>query len=227
MYLRIAPFLAVHISLATAAVLPDPSRTLISRADSCTFTDAAAAMKSKTACTSITLSNIAVPAGQTLDLKGLKSGTHVTFTGTTTFGYKEWTGPLVSVSGTDITVTGAPGSVLNGEGARWWDGKGGNGGKKKPKFFAAHGLKASVIEGITIKDSPVQVFSISGAENLAMNDITIDNSAGDEGGGHNTDAFDVGTSSGVVISGASVKNQDDCLAVNSGTVCLLSSFRPR
>ena len=143
----------------------------------------------------------------------------MTFQGTTTFGYKEWAGPLVSLSGTSITVTGASGSVLDGQGARWWDTKGSNGGKTKPKFFYAHKLISSTITGITIKNSPVQVFSINGAQNLALNGITIDNSAGDAGGiGHNTDAFDVGSSSGVTISGANVKNQDDCLAVNSGSV---------
>lgn len=45
----------------------------------------------------------------------------------------------------------------------------------------------------------------------------MDNSLGDTKGGHNTDAFDVGSSDGVYISGAVVQNQDDCLAVNSGT----------
>jgi polygalacturonase len=35
--------------------------------------------------------------------------------------------------------------------------------------------------------------------------------------GHNTDAFDVGSSSNIIISGANIKNQDDCLAINSGT----------
>jgi galacturan 1,4-alpha-galacturonidase len=48
-------------------------------------------------------------------------------------------------------------------------------------------------------------------------DVTLDNSAGDSKGGHNTDAFDVGSSTGIYISGAVVKNQDDCLAINSGT----------
>lgn len=48
-------------------------------------------------------------------------------------------------------------------------------------------------------------------------DVTLDNSDGDSQGGHNTDAFDVGSSTGVYISGAIVKNQDDCLAINSGT----------
>lgn len=49
--------------------------------------------------------------------------------------------------------------------------------------------------------------------------MTIDDSAGDTGSlGHNTDGFDIGTSSNVMIDGAKVYNQDDCVAVNSGTV---------
>ena len=52
--------------------------------------------------------------------------------------------------------------------------------------------------------------------------MTIDNSAGDAGAlGHNTDGFDIGSSSDVTITGANVYNQDDCVAVNSGTVRLM------
>ncbi|KAI1833587.1 hypothetical protein DTO013E5_6977 [Penicillium roqueforti] len=43
------------------------------------------------------------------------------------------------------------------------------------------------------------------------------NSDGDDNGGHNSDASVVGESNGVTISNAIIKNQDDCLAVNSGT----------
>jgi polygalacturonase len=69
-----------------------------------------------------------------------------------------------------------------------------------------------------VKDTPVQAFSINTVTDLTLDHITIDNSAGDvTNGGHNTDAFDVGSSTGVTISNANVKNQDDCLAVNSGT----------
>ena len=60
--------------------------------------------------------------------------------------------------------------------------------------------------------------SINGASGLTVSGVTMDNSAGDTAGGHNTDAFDVGSSDTVTISGANIKNQDDCLAVNSGTV---------
>jgi polygalacturonase len=144
------------------------------------------------------------------------------FQGTTTFGYKEWQGPLIAVSGKKITVTGASGNVIDGDGARWWDGKGGNGGKTKPKFFKAGKLFQSSISGLNIKNTPVQCFSVSGSTDLVLDKITIDNSAGDTQGGHNTDAFDVGTSTGITISNAHVQNQDDCLAINSGNNIVFS-----
>ncbi|KAF3025580.1 hypothetical protein G7054_g9827 [Neopestalotiopsis clavispora] len=194
------------------------TKTTASGASSCTFTDAAAASASKTSCSDIVISGITVPAGETLDLTGLNSGTTVTFEGTTTFEYDEWEGPLISVSGTDITVTGASGHVIDGNGAKWWDGEGSNGGVTKPKFFYAHSLKQSTIKGLNVLNTPVQGFSINSATDLTLEDITIDNSAGDgDDGGHNTDAFDVGSSTNIRIIGANVKNQDDCLAVNSGT----------
>lgn len=64
----------------------------------------------------------------------------------------------------------------------------------------------------------MQGFSINGASGLTLKTITINNKDGDIGSlGHNTDAFDVGSSDSVTIDGATVYNQDDCLAVNSGT----------
>lgn len=50
---------------------------LETRASSCTFKDVASLAKSKKSCTAITLSNIAVPAGETLDLTSLTKGTTV------------------------------------------------------------------------------------------------------------------------------------------------------
>jgi len=142
----------------------------------------------------------------------LADGTTVSFEGTTTFGYKEWEGPLVSFSGTDITIQGASGHLIDMGGEQWWDGEGSNGGKTKPKGFYAHSLTDSVIKGINIKNTPIQCYSINGASNLQVIDVTIDNSEGDgDAGGHNTDAFDIGSSTGVYISGANVKNQDDCV----------------
>jgi polygalacturonase len=133
----------------------------------------------------------------------------VIFEGTTTWGYEEWAGPLFAVSGTDITVTQASGAVLNGEGS--------NGGKTKPKFFQAHSLVTSTISDIYILNPPVQVFSIDTVTTLTVSGVTIDGTAGDSLGA-NTDGFDIGSSTGVTITGANVYNQDDCVAINSGTV---------
>ncbi|OJZ80658.1 glycoside hydrolase family 28 protein [Aspergillus luchuensis CBS 106.47] len=218
--------LTLWAALVSASPVADPLVTpppklddLAKRATSCTFSGsegASSASKSKTSCSTIVLSDVAVPSGTTLDLTDLNDGTHVIFEGETTFGYEEWSGPLVSVSGTDITVTGADGAYLNGDGSRWWDGEGSNGGKTKPKFFYAHDLTSSTISGIYIQNSPVQVFSIDGSTYLTMEDITIDNSDGDDGEAANTDGFDIGDSTYITITGANVYNQDDCVAVNSG-----------
>ncbi|XP_018324161.1 polygalacturonase-like [Agrilus planipennis] len=171
----------------------------------------------KKSCSSITIQDLTVPAGQTLDLTGLKSGTTVTFKGTIKFGTKQWAGPLISVSGSQITVNGASGNKIDGGGASYWDGKGGNGGKTKPKFFKAGKLNHSVIKNINIYNSPVHVFSINNCQNLTVQSVLIDDSKGDSGGGHNTDGFDISDSSQITIKNSKIYNQDDCLAINSGT----------
>jgi polygalacturonase len=60
------------------------------------------------------------------------------------------------------------------------------------------------------------MMSINGADTLTVDKVTLNNKNGDSQG-HNTDAFDVGSSSHVTISNANIVNQDDCLAINSGT----------
>jgi polygalacturonase len=219
-----ASLAASAVAAPAPAITPAPKPKVVKRASSCAFSGsngAAEASKSQSSCATMVLSNIAVPSGTTLDLSSLADGTTVIFEGTTTWGYKEWKGPLLDIRGNKITVKGAAGSVLNGDGARWWDGEGGNGGKIKPKFFSAHSLTDSSITGITIRNPPVQVVSINGCDGLTITGMTIDASEGDEDEqGHNTDGFDIGSSSNVVIDGAKVYNQDDCVAVNSGTVSI-------
>ncbi|KAJ5408026.1 hypothetical protein N7509_001909 [Penicillium cosmopolitanum] len=187
-----------------------------SSSTSCTFNSAASASASASSCSTIVLDNIAVPAGETLDLEDLQDGAKLIFSGETTFGYKEWDGPLIRVSGSNIAVSGTSNHTINGGGERWWDSEGSNGGKTKPKFFYAHGLDDSTITGLNVKNTPIQAFSVQ-SDNIVLSNINIDNSDGDDNGGHNTDAFDVGESNGVTIRGATVKNQDDCLAINSGS----------
>ncbi|KUI65491.1 hypothetical protein VM1G_00119 [Cytospora mali] len=201
----------------------DVARAIEERAATCTFSGSlgySSASKSKASCSTIILDSLTVPGGVTLDMTDLADGTVVIFEGTTTFGYKEWEGPLFAVSGKNVKVAGesTTGTILDGQGAKYWDGKGSNGGVTKPKFFQAHDLTDSLIETFTILNPPVQVFSINGVENLEVAYVTIDASDGDSGDlGHNTDGFDIGSSDTVIIEHATVYNQDDCVAINSGS----------
>lgn len=202
--LRALPILANPMPMPTPAPSPDAvERAIAKRAATCTFSGTAgysSASKSKASCSTIILDALTVPGGVTLDMTDLPDNTVVIFKGETTFEYEEWEGPLFAVSGTNIKVAGtsATDSILNGNGASYWDGEGGSGGKTKPKFFQAHDLTDSVIEDLTILNPPVQVFSINGASNLELAYITVDASAGDSLG-KNTDAFDIGSSTEVVI----------------------------
>ncbi|KAK6527784.1 hypothetical protein TWF694_004764 [Orbilia ellipsospora] len=205
--------------VAAPLITPGPANKLNKRATACTFsgsTGAASASKSQQSCSTIYLTNIAVPSGVTFDLSNLPSNTHIIFQGKTTWGYKEWAGPLLQIKGTGITITGDTGAYLDGGGASYWDGEGGSGGKTKPKFFYAHSLTSSTITNLHIQNTPVQAVSIDGANGLTITGMTIDNTAGNSLG-KNTDGFDIGDSTNVVIDGANVYNQDDCVAVNSGT----------
>ncbi|KAI1125241.1 endopolygalacturonase 4 [Nemania abortiva] len=219
-----APVLAIPAAAPATTAAPSPEaveRAITARAATCKFSGTAgysSASQSKASCSTIILDALTVPGGVTLDMTDLPDETVVIFQGETTFEYEEWEGPLFAVSGSNIKVAGeaSGGSILNGNGPSYWDGEGGNGGKTKPKFFQAHDLTDSLIENLEILNPPVQVFSINGVSNLELAYITIDASAGDSLGG-NTDGFDIGSSTDVLIEYATVYNQDDCVAVNSGT----------
>lgn len=62
----------------------------------------------------------------------------------------------------------------------------------------------------------MQCFSVDNSSGLTISNVVIDDSAGTSLG-HNTDGFNIGSSSDITISGVTVKNQDDCIAINSGT----------
>ncbi|KAK6592169.1 endopolygalacturonase [Botrytis cinerea] len=209
--MTLAPALANPIAAPMPTAAPSPvevesafvERNIEKRAATCTFSAP---------------SELTVPGGVTLDMTDLPDDTTVIFQGETSFAFKEWEGPLFAVSGNNIKVAGsnADTAILNGNGASYWDGEGGSGGKTKPKFFQAHDLTDSLIETLTILNPPVQVFSINGVSNLELAYITVDASAGDSLG-KNTDAFDIGASDTVLIEYATVYNQDDCVAINSGS----------
>ncbi|XP_056642681.1 polygalacturonase-like [Diorhabda sublineata] len=173
-------------------------------------------------CTDIKISNLHVPAKQGLNLN-LKNGTNLVFEGRTYFDYYEWQGPLITIKGHDLTITGEKGSVLDGQGELYWDTFGGNGGIAKPKFMRLE-VTESIAERINIKNCPVHCISVK-SNDLIINEWTIDVSEGDKNNftGHNTDGFDL-SGTNLVIKNSTVLNQDDCVVVNVGANILVSNM---
>ncbi|KAJ6537060.1 endo-polygalacturonase PG1 [Mycena capillaripes] len=171
-------------------------------------------------CTTIVIGGFTVPAGQTFDLNP-PDGASVSLTGALTFGFQTWAGPLMVITGNNITFNGN-GHELVGQGELYWDGQGGNGGVTKPAPMLRINMGGS-FSNIKILNSPARAISVGG-NSLTVSAVNIDNSAGSapnsksgsSAAGHNTDGFDV-SAHDVTISGCTVKNQDDCLAINRGT----------
>lgn len=187
------------------------------------------------ACTSITLQDIAVPTNSTLTLTGLKAGTVVTFAGTTTFAFtNSSTFNPITVGGAGITIQGAPGHIIDGNGQAYWDGLGSNGGLPKPDHFIVLSKVTanSVIKNLNIRNWPTHCFSISSCSNLLLTDLNLDNTAGNApnalsnglAAAHNSDGFDISTSSNVTVTNSFVNNQDDCVAITSGNNMTVSNM---
>ena len=168
------------------------------------------------ACSYITVDSLSVPAGVTLDLTKTERGAVIEFKGVTTFGTQMWAGPLVMVSGTDLTVKGS--GVLDGQGPWYW--KYGP-SILRPVFFRLQSVITSKVSGFTIKNMPFRTFSVITCKDTDLFGLTIDSRAGD-GIAKNTDGFDLSKNDGVTITGNTIYNQDDCLAMQSSTNTIFS-----
>ncbi|KAJ5662191.1 uncharacterized protein N7477_009807 [Penicillium maclennaniae] len=185
-------------------------------------------------CTNIILSDLYAPASSTIDLQSLQTGTTVTFAGTTTFGdtFDDDFDPII-ISGTDLTITGASGHVIQGNGEAYWDGKGSNGGQDKPDhFIVIKHTYNSKITNLNIMNWPVHCFDITGSEHLTISGVVLNNTAGDEPNSasgddpaaHNSDGFDISSSDYITLENIEVYNQDDCVAVTSGTQIVVDNI---
>lgn len=216
--------------MATAA----PATTHTKVADPCHVTSYSGVAGAVFSCTNIILDGIAVPGNTTLDLTKLKTGAVVTFAGKTTFAYADANYDMIKVTGTDVTITAEKGAVIDGNGQAWWDGLGSNGGVAKPNHFitVSKAVGNSVIKNLVIQNYPVHCFSITGSNGLVVENIFLNNTAGEApnarsnglAAAHNTDGFDISSTDGMVLRDSMVLNQDDCVAVTSGNNISVSNM---
>ncbi|XP_066258091.1 uncharacterized protein [Euwallacea similis] len=203
------------------------SCVLFQCATSCVVTDFSQVSVALQICDSITLDNLYIPGGETLRLH-LNTETKLYFRGNTTFGYYEWEGPLVEINGTNVTIEGEENSILNGQGPLYWDGQG-EWGNLKPKFFTIQ-LHNSSMNNIHVLNNPIHCVNLVDSSDVRLEGWVIDASSGDpemagvDKAGNNTDGFDISNSTNVVLSGGVVHNQDDCVALRSGSNILVDDM---
>nr|ADN18856.1 polygalacturonase [Phytophthora capsici] len=164
----------------------------------CTLTGTYSKGADVSTCKSIIIKDLSVAKGAT-----------ITFEGTTTFEQAEWEGPLILLTGTDLTVAGT--GTLDGQGDLYWK-KGTS--ITRPVFFRLKRVMSSTVKGFNIKNSPYRTFSILDSEDTTVSGLTLDSKAGDNVA-KNTDGFDLSRNLRLTISGCTVYNQDDCLAMQS------------
>jgi len=171
-------------------------------------------------CLTINIGGFTVPAGSTFALAP-PDGAVISLTGQITFAFKNWAGPLMTISGNSITFNGNNHNLV-GNGDQYWDGLGINGGVQKPDPMLRINM-GGTFENLQLVNSPGRAVAIGGSS-LTVSGVTVNNAAGaaansrsaGKPAGANTDGFDV-SANNVRIQNSVVTNQDDCLAINRGT----------
>jgi polygalacturonase len=86
-------------------------------------------------------------------------------------------------------------------------------------------MVGGTVKDLNIQNWPVHCFDITGCDMMTISGLILDNTAGDApnsisnglAAAHNSDGFDISSSTNLVLSDTTVMNQDDCVAVTSGT----------
>ncbi|XP_060517916.1 uncharacterized protein LOC132696850 [Cylas formicarius] len=186
------------------------------KAASCTINSYDEVSSVVASCTDITVGSFTVPAGESL-IMNMQDGTYLTFTGLIKFEHSNWNGPLVQLRVTNGVIKGDSNHLFHGQGESYW----GNTGTK-PLFMYINVVHTGVY-GFKIKNCPERCVGIDGSRNSVFGNFIIDNADG-VNLARNTDGFDVAKSSGITLKDTTVTNQDDCVAINSGSDILVDNF---
>ncbi|KAJ4497492.1 endopolygalacturonase [Lentinula lateritia] len=191
--------------------LTSPTETTQAKRATCTVNSVASAADLSD-CASVVITAFSVPSGETVTIKAA-SGASISMTGSVTFSKTTASGPLWTFDTSNANFNGN-GYSFKGNGDLYWDGEGTSGGVTKPHPFIKFEGYGSFTD-LIIKNSPAHAISVGTTSTSSFTNILVDNLDG-ASLGKNTDGFDV-SASDLTISGCKVYNQDDCIAINSGS----------
>ncbi|GAW25033.1 putative endo-xylogalacturonan hydrolase A [Rosellinia necatrix] len=107
--------------------------------------------------------------------------------------------------------------VIDGNGQEAWDRFARDSSYDRPTLFWINGSRDVIVQNLRFKDAP-NVFHSARGDSSNVRYIDIDLSAVSRSGNlpKNTDGWDIGPASHVSIAGATVANDDDCVAFKPG-----------
>ncbi|KAF7287243.1 hypothetical protein GWI33_002062 [Rhynchophorus ferrugineus] len=187
--------------------------------DPCQVTDFDDIQQAVSNCQKIILKDVVIPEKTSLEMR-LLTGTELIFEGNITHVPAEWAGDLLRIYGSNLTISGAPGHVFDGLGAKHWKGKNET-VVMRPKLLRFK-VSDSTIKNLHLLNCPDQCIHISSSSNVHVSDIFIDVRDGYQGVAPtdhfatNTDGIDVSGSDRIFVQDIVVYNQDDCVAINGG-----------
>lgn len=123
---------------------------------------------------------------------------------------------LSSITGaTIISKTGT--GVFDGNGQASWDLFASDSSYARATMMVIAKSSNVVVENIYFKDAPNVFHSCNGdSTNVAYNNITLYAVSSSDNVAKNTDGWDIGPASYVTVNGATVTNDDDCIAFKHG-----------
>nr|CCA19073.1 endopolygalacturonase putative [Albugo laibachii Nc14] len=128
------------------------------------------------------------------------------------------------ITGSNLKISASPFAWFDGKGASYWDGGGYGQGCQKP-IFSMFEVKNSTLRGLKILNSPAHAFMIGESYDSSFIDFEVDDSLGDVNDlAENTDGIHLLQSSNIVVIGAKIHNQDDCVCITSGCNVTISNI---
>ncbi|KAI8629139.1 glycoside hydrolase family 28 protein [Xylariaceae sp. FL1651] len=123
---------------------------------------------------------------------------------------------MSSITGAKVYSSTGSG-VIDGNGQDAYDRFAEDSSYKRPTLFWINGSKNVIIQNLLFKNAPNVFHSARGSSsNIQYIDITLSAVSKSANLAKNTDGWDIGPASYVTISGATVTNDDDCVAFKPG-----------
>lgn len=113
------------------------------------------------------------------------------------------------------SLTGS--GIIDGSGQKYWDYFASHKSYRRPLLLFFNGVFGANFSGIQLKNAPMMFFTVKGSSKyVTFSNLVLSAVSTSENKAANTDGFDIGECSYVVLTDIHVTNGDDCVAFENG-----------